>query len=157
MRGGGWTTQLRTVGGIRMGKYDPQHHAHEVCEQGYSVLDAVFDADECQQMRELMDRPCEEAGGFSQERPSMGFHPLLHWAPDLAPFYAHPAISDIGGEMLQDDARLALPGSLIVDTQYVGPNITGWHHHHKDWELPGASPYAWRSAVRALARSPMDS
>ena len=107
-----------------MREFDAKAHVRALSEQGYSVIESLFDEDECQVMREVMDKPCAEEGGFSPERPSMGFHPLFHWAPDMAPFYAHPAISEIGSEMLQDDARLALPGSLIVDTQYIGPNIT---------------------------------
>ena len=123
-----------------MARYDLKAKARDVNEQGYCVLDALFGEEECAEMRTLLDRPCEEAGGFSSEYPQRGFHPLFHWVPDMAPFYGNEIFVDAAAEILQDDARLAHNGCLIISTGLKGPALTDWHHHHNDWELPGAAP-----------------
>ena len=83
--------------------------AREVAEQGYTVLPAVYDADECRQIRAILDaafarRAAASEGGQSL---SMGgtfgcvFHPLLTHAPEMARFYLKEEVLDVIRLVLQ--------------------------------------------------------
>ena len=56
--------------------------------------------------------------GFSNEQSTIGFHPLLEWAPEMAPFYAKPILVDLRAKGMM---RCALQ---IVVRRYL---ITTWY------------------------------
>ena len=82
--------------------------AREVAEQGYTVLPAVYDADECRQIRAILDAAFARRAAASEGgQPSMGgtfgcvFHPLLTHAPEMARFYLKDEVLDVIRLVLQ--------------------------------------------------------
>ena len=64
---------------------DLKSKAREVLDCGYCVIESVYDDRECEGMRAIFDALCVKKGGLSSEQPSVGFHPLLEWGPEMAP------------------------------------------------------------------------
>ena len=86
--------------------------AREVAEQGYTVLPAVYDADECRQIRSILDAAFARRAAASEGgQPSMGgtfgcvFHPLLTHAPEMARFYLKEEVLDVIRLVLQVSSR----------------------------------------------------
>ena len=82
--------------------------AREVAEQGYTVLPAVYDADECRQIRAVLDAAFARRVAASEgAQVSMGgtfgcvFHPLLTHAPEMARFYLKEEVLDVIRLVLQ--------------------------------------------------------
>ena len=73
-------------------------------------------------------------GGFSNEQPTISFHPLLEWGPEMAPFYAKPILVDLMAEVFNDDVRLAHSGAAVFNNTLVSPVLTGWHNHYS-WKI----------------------
>ena len=74
---------------------DLQSKAEEVSEQGYCVIESVYSEQECKQIRTIFKELCHQKGGFSNEQPTISFHPLLKLAPEMAPFYAKPILVNL--------------------------------------------------------------
>ena len=51
--------------------------ASQVSEQGYCVIESVYDNGECQQIRVIFEELCRGKDGFSPEHPSISFHPVF--------------------------------------------------------------------------------
>lgn len=109
--------------------------AREVSKLGYCVLESVYDDRECEQMRAIFKQLCEDKDGFSSEQPQISFHPLLEWGPEMAPFFAKPAVVDAMAEVFQDDVRLAHSGAAVFNNALVEETLTHWHVHYA-WEVP---------------------
>tara|TARA_B100000809_G_scaffold228214_1_gene241070 strand:- start:220 stop:762 length:543 start_codon:yes stop_codon:yes gene_type:complete len=73
--------------------------------------------------------------GFSNEQSTIGFHPLLEWAPEMAPFYAKPILVDLRAKVLNDEVRLANSGAAVFNNNLVSPILSGWHNHYS-WTVP---------------------
>jgi hypothetical protein len=101
--------------------------ARQVYEQGYCVMEGVYSAQECVEMEDVLVDAWRR-----DERDTMGgvfgsvFHPLLKYAPDMAPFYDRPDVVSVIGEVLQDDVCLAHSGALLADETR---QFCGWHVH----------------------------
>ncbi len=108
--------------------------AREVTERGYCVLESVYNEDECEQLGTIFKRLCEKKGGFSAEQPTIGFHPLLEWGPEMAPFFSKSIVVDAMAEVFQDDVRLAHSGAAVINNALVEPILTRWHVHYA-WEI----------------------
>jgi len=117
--------------------FDLKSKAREVSERGYCVIESVYDDRECEQMRVIFKASCDQKGGFSQEQPAMGFHPLLKWGPEMAPFFAKPIVVDTMAEVFGDDVRLAHSGAAVSNNALVEPIISQWHIHYT-WQIPPA-------------------
>ena len=109
--------------------------AREVIERGYCVLESVYDDRECGQMRTIFKQLCEDKNGFSSKQPTISFHPLLEWGPQMAPFFAKPVVVDAMAEVFQDDVRLAHSGAAVFNNALVEETLTDWHIHYA-WEIP---------------------
>jgi ectoine hydroxylase-related dioxygenase (phytanoyl-CoA dioxygenase family) len=107
----------------------------QVSEQGYCVIESVYDEQECAQMRTIFKGLCHKKVGFSVEQSTIGFHPLLEWGPEMAPFYAKPVLVDLMAEVFDDDVRLAHSGAAVFNNALVSPVLTGWHNHYS-WQIP---------------------
>ena len=57
-------------------------------------------------MHGIFKQLCDDRGGFSSEQPSISFHPLLEWDPEMAPFFAKAVVVDAMAEVFQDDVAL---------------------------------------------------
>ncbi|MBR53528.1 hypothetical protein CMK19_07170 [Candidatus Poribacteria bacterium] len=101
--------------------------AQEVFDQGYCVLEGFFDKSSREQIISILHQVWLNAN-----RPSMGgrfgyvLHPVLKFAPDLAPFYAQSEIVKLMAEILQDEVRLAHSGAILCDESR---NFCDWHCH----------------------------
>lgn len=115
--------------------FDLKSKAREVWERGYCVLESVYDDQECEQMRTIFKGLCDKKGGFSAERPTISFHPLLEWGPEMAPFFAKPILVRAMAEAFQDDVRLAHSGAAVFNNALVQPILTHWHVHYA-WQIP---------------------
>ena len=115
--------------------FDLKSKARDVTELGYCVLESVYDDRECEEMRTIFKRLCDNKGGFSLERPTITFHPLLEWGPEMAPFFAQAIVVDTMAEVFQDDVRLAHSGAAVFNNSLVGETLTHWHVHYA-WEVP---------------------
>ena len=98
-----------------------------VYEQGYVVLESVYSADECAEMERILLNAWER----DNKRPMGGrfgcvFHPLLKYAPDMAPFYAKPEVVDVMADVLRDDVLLAHSGALLANEER---GWCDWHAH----------------------------
>ncbi|MBI4552004.1 MAG: phytanoyl-CoA dioxygenase family protein [Candidatus Latescibacteria bacterium] len=113
---------------------DMTSKAREVRDLGYCVLEAVYDEDECQEIRILIDRLCAQRGGPSADAPRLVFHPLLRLCPEMGPFFGKAEVIEALAAVLQDDVRLAHSGGAVSNEQ-TKPYISGWHHHYH-WEVP---------------------
>lgn len=113
---------------------DMKAKTREVNERGYCVLEAVYDEDECRQIRALLDRLCAQRDGPSPDAPRLVFHPLLGLCPDMGPFFGKAEVVETLAEVLQDDVRLAHSGGA-VSNEYTKPFISRWHAHYS-WEIP---------------------
>ena len=114
---------------------DLKSKAGQVSEQGYCVVESVYDEQECTQIRAIFKELCHKKGGFSNEQPTIGFHPLLEWGPEMAPFYAKPILVDLMAEIFNDNVRLAHSGAAVFNNALASPVLTGWHNHYA-WEIP---------------------
>ena len=98
---------------------DSKLKASQVSEQGYCVIESVYDDGECQQIRMIFEELCRGKDGFSPEQSTISFHPLLEWGPEMVPFYAKSILVDIIAEILDDDVRLAYIGVAIFNNVWV--------------------------------------
>ena len=114
---------------------DLKSKAREVSERGYCVIESVYDDRECEQMRAIFKRLCDKKGGFSSERPTLSFHPLLEWGPEMAPFFAKSILVDAMAEVFADNVRLAHSGAAVFNNALVPPILTHWHVHYA-WHIP---------------------
>ena len=73
--------------------------------------------------------------GFSNEQSTIGFHPILEWEPEMAPFYAKPILVDLRAKVLNDEVRLANSGAAVFNNNLVSPILSGWHNHYS-WTVP---------------------
>ena len=113
---------------------DLKSKADQVSEQGYCVIESVYDEHECIQIRAIFKELCHKKGGFSNEQSTISFHPLLEWGPEMAPFYAKPILVDLMAEVFNDDVRLAHSGAAVFNNTLVSPVLTGWHNHYS-WKI----------------------
>ena len=60
---------------------DLKSKAGQVSEQGYCVVESVYDEQECTQIRAIFKELCHKKRGFSKEQSTIDFHPLLEWGP----------------------------------------------------------------------------
>lgn len=95
---------------------DTKLKASQVSEQGYCVIESVYDDGECKRIRMIFEELCRKKDGFSPEQPTISFHPLLEWGPEMAPFYAKSFLVDVIAEILDDDVRLAHSGAAIFNS-----------------------------------------
>ena len=109
--------------------------AQEVRDRGYCVIESAYDDQECEEMRGIFDALCVKKGGLSSEQPSVGFHPLLEWGPEMSPYYAKSVLVDAMEEVLQDDVRLSHSGAAVFDNAHTNPFLTHWHVHYA-WDIP---------------------
>ena len=114
---------------------DIKTKAREVRDRGFCILEGVYGADDCAEMREIMQRGQRERG---IEQLTGGIHPLLQHAPDMAPFFARGEVAiDTIAEVFQDEVHLAHSGAKIQrngdfeGVQFLCP----WHHHCEDWYI----------------------
>ena len=114
---------------------DLQSKAEEVSEQGYCVIESVYSELECEQIRTIFKELCHQKGGFSNKQPTISFHPLLEWAPEMAPFYAKPILVNLMAKVFDDEVRLAHSGAAIFNNGLVSPILSGWHNHYS-WKVP---------------------
>ena len=114
---------------------DTKLKASQVSEQGYCVIESVYDDGECKQIRMIFEKLCRKKDGFSPEQPTISFHPLLEWGPEMAPFYAKSFLVDVIAEILDDNVRLAHSGAAIFNNAWVSPWLTHWHNHYA-WPIP---------------------
>ena len=114
--------------------FDMKAKACEVNERGYCVLEAVYDEDECQQMRKILDRMCERQRGLSLDAPRFSFHPFLQLCPEMGPFFGKDVAVEAMAEILQDDVRLAHSGASVTN-EHANPRLTDWHAHYA-WDVP---------------------
>ena len=112
---------------------DIKAKAREVYEQGFCVLDGVYRADECEEMRKVLDRVWEKRGHPPLTGFGIGIHPLLQHAPEMAPFFAKGVVIDTIAEVFRDDVRLAHSGARISNEESI--EFLGWHYHCGDWNL----------------------
>ena len=115
--------------------FDLKSKAREVIARGYCVLESVYDDREREQMRAIFKQLCDAKNGFSPERPTLSFHPLLAWGPKMAPFFAKVVVVDAMAEVFQDDVRLAHSGAAVFNNALVGDTLTNWHVHYA-WQVP---------------------
>ena len=115
--------------------FDLKSKACDVIERGYCVLESVYDDSECEQLRTIFKQLCDNKGGFSSERETITFHPLLEWGPEIAPFFAKPIVVDTMATVFQDDVRLAHSGAAVFNNALVGETLTDWHVHYA-WKIP---------------------
>ena len=99
----------------------------QVFDTGYCVLEGFFGQQAREQIVSVLQQVWTDA-----ECPSMGgvfgfvLHPLLKFAPELAPFYAQAEIIDLMAEVLQDEVRLAHSGAILCDETR---SFCHWHCH----------------------------
>jgi hypothetical protein len=115
--------------------FDLKSKGCDVNEHGYCVLESVYDDREQEQIRAIFKELCDKKGGFSSERPTIAFHPLLEWGPEMAPFFAKSVVVDTMAEVFQDDVRLAHSGAAVFSNALVGETLTHWHAHYA-WDIP---------------------
>ena len=112
-------------------------NARQVSERGFCIVEGVYDNPECDQIRSLFAEGCARIGGITAAAPRLVFHPLLELAPELAPFFARPELTDTMSMVFQDDVHLAHSGAAINDNALTGPVLTTWHNHYH-WDIPSA-------------------
>lgn len=94
---------------------------------GYCVLESVYDENECRQIRQILTDAWQRAG-----EPPMGgrfgfvMHPLLEYAPEMAPYYLKTEILELLALVLQDEVQLSHSGALICDETR---DFCDWHYH----------------------------
>ncbi len=106
-----------------------------ISEQGYCVVESVYDEKECELIRTIFKDLCRKKGGFSRQQPTISFHPLLEWAPEMAPFYAKPTLVELMAEVLNDKVRLVHSGAAVFNNNLVSPILSDWHNHYF-WPIP---------------------
>ncbi len=112
---------------------NPEEKAREIYEQGFCVLPAVYNADECRRMIEIMDAHWRDRGSPPLENFGFNIHPMMPQTPDIAPFLDQPLVIETTRETLRDDVRLVHLGARMSDRQSA--ERIEWHNH-----------YAWDAA-----------
>ena len=90
--------------------------AQQVYDQGYCLLEGFFSTKSRETIIQILYQVWVNNG-----KPSMAgqfgyvLHPVLEFAPDLAPFYAQQEIVDLLAEILQDEVRLAHNGAILCN------------------------------------------
>ena len=99
----------------------------DLCARGYCVLESVYGENERRQIRRILTDAWQRAS-----EPPMGgrfgfvMHPLLKYAPEMAPYYLKNEILDLLALVLQDEVRLAHSGALLCDETR---DFCDWHYH----------------------------
>ena len=111
-------------------KMNISSHVNELYENGFTVLPAYFDAQDCQQMRDILAGYWKSQGSPPLEENAFGFaiHPMLPRVPEMARFLDAPEAIDILGEALRDEPRLMHVGARISGPQSA--QRIGWHDHY---------------------------
>ena len=101
--------------------------AQQVYDQGYCLLEGFFSTKSRETIIQILYQVWVNNG-----KPSMAgqfgyvLHPVLEFAPDLAPFYAQQEIVDLLAEILQDEVRLAHNGAILCNETR---RFCDWHCH----------------------------
>lgn len=102
----------------------------DIYARGYCVLEAVYSAGECDEIRRILNAVWQHSG-----QPAMGgrfgfvLHPLLKYAPEMASFYLKEDVLEVLSLVLQDDVKLAHSGALICDETR---DFCDWHYHRDE-------------------------
>ncbi|HYF51386.1 MAG TPA: hypothetical protein VEJ63_18370 [Planctomycetota bacterium] len=124
----------------------PEVYRSQVEQRGYTILEAAYSSAECRHIRDIFESAwrraeCRSRGG----RFGFVMHPLLRYAPEMAPFYARRDVISVLREVLGDEVRLAHSGGLFSDESR---QFTEWHYHRTDmgsdkvWDLKRTEPPA---------------
>jgi len=108
-------------------------HVTELYENGFTVLPAYFDAEDCQRMRDILADYWKSQGSppLEENAYGLGIHPMLPSVPAMAPFLDAPAAIEVLGEALRDEPRLMHVGARISGPQSA--QRIGWHDHYS-WD-----------------------
>ena len=108
----------------------------EVLEHGYTVLESVYTPTDCAEIERILLDSWKRDG-----KRSMGgdfgcvFHPVLKYAPDLAPFYGRKEVVNVMREVLDDEVCLAHSGALLANE---GRQFCEWPCHLNGNQSNGA-------------------
>ena len=99
-------------------------------ERGFVVLESEYAEHELVEIRSIFDDAWRRAGGPERSN-TFGFvmHPLLAYAPAMAPFYSRPRVLSLLAEIFAEQPRLAHNGGLWSNGARP---FTYWHHHRSN-------------------------
>ncbi|NRA38421.1 MAG: hypothetical protein HRU15_09795 [Planctomycetes bacterium] len=112
--------------------------AKQVFDQGFCVLEALYDENECQEMISILNNSWERKGKLETDSQfGVMLHPALKYAPELAPFYAKQETIDVMRAVLDDEVQMTHSGALLIDHTR---DFCTWHCH-----LNGDIPDQWHA------------
>lgn len=115
---------------------DPADAARQVDSRGFCVLPGLFSSTDCDRMTRLLRGHWERVGRPPLRGFGLAIHPLLQHVPEMAPFYATPALVEALAAVLRDDVRVAHTGARLANEESSAS--IGWHEHYA-WEKAGVA------------------
>jgi hypothetical protein len=110
---------------------NPETTRSKFHECGYCVLEAVYDAQECEEMRKVLDACWADNGSPKMEGFGFAIHPLFVKAPGMAPFFGKQVVIDTMAEVFGDAPRLAHAGARLSNEN--SSERISWHNHYS-WD-----------------------
>jgi len=108
--------------------------AQQVYEQGFCVLESVYNADEIAEAHRLLDGYWQEVGSPKLEGFGMGIHPLAEKVPEIIPLFGKQIVVDVMRTVLRDEVHLVHTGARLSNEDSAA--AIGWHHHY-GWDSTG--------------------
>lgn len=102
--------------------------AQQVYEQGFCILEAVYDAAAIQEATRLLDAYWESQNSPTMSDFGVGIHPLAEKVPDIIPFFGQQVVVDVMELVLRDKVHLVHAGARLSNADSAA--AIGWHNHY---------------------------
>lgn len=110
---------------------DIEAKAKQVYEQGFCVLESVYDSDEIKETHRLLDGYWHQQGSPTMSGFGIGIHPLAEKVPAIMPFYGRQIIVDVMKAVLRDEVHLVHVGARLSNED---SESAIWWHNHYAWD-----------------------
>ncbi|HVF09446.1 MAG TPA: hypothetical protein VNA16_01510 [Abditibacteriaceae bacterium] len=110
---------------------DIHEKAQQVYEQGFCVLEAVYDVGEIREASTLLDGYWEQQGRPPMSDFGIGIHPLAAKVPEIMPYFGRQIVIDVMEAVVRDKVHLVHTGARLSNVDSAA--AIGWHNHYS-WD-----------------------